>query len=73
MERRERDRLQLERDLRGPLDDGALRLVFQPIVDTRTDRVMAAEALVRWLDPVRGHVEPAAFGPLAEEAAAPAR
>jgi EAL domain-containing protein (putative c-di-GMP-specific phosphodiesterase class I) len=67
MERRERDRLQLERDLRGAVDDGGLRLAFQPIVDTQTDRVMAAEALVRWVDPARGDVEPGAFVPLAEE------
>ncbi|HZZ65867.1 MAG TPA: diguanylate cyclase [Candidatus Baltobacteraceae bacterium] len=33
-------------------------LCFQPIVDSRTARIIAAESLIRWLDPARGLVLP---------------
>jgi len=34
--------------LREAIDMGGLRLHFQPEVDLRTGKVLAAEALVRW-------------------------
>jgi diguanylate cyclase (GGDEF)-like protein len=61
------DRLETENDLRRAIDRGELRLVFQPTVDVATQRVIGAEALVRWDHPTRGLVEPGAFIPLAEE------
>ncbi|MGU3422841.1 EAL domain-containing protein [Methylobacterium sp. D54C] len=42
-------------------------LVYQPIVDARTDTVVCFEALMRWRHPERGLVSPADFIPLAEE------
>jgi len=43
-----------------------LRLSFQPIVELRSDRVLALEALVRWEDPDAGTVHPPELIPLAE-------
>jgi EAL domain-containing protein (putative c-di-GMP-specific phosphodiesterase class I) len=60
-------RLELESELRRALDVGELRLLYQPIVDFRTGRIAAMEALVRWAHPARGLVAPDAFIPLAEE------
>ena len=40
--------------------------VFQPIVDVRTRRVRAFEALARWTHPELGPVSPGVFVPLAE-------
>jgi diguanylate cyclase (GGDEF)-like protein len=61
------DRLRIEAGLRRALDEGELRLHFQPIVDARSGRVVSAEALVRWADPQCGLVSPLQFIPIAEE------
>ena len=48
--------------------DRELSLMFQPIVDVRTDRVVGFEALARWSSPELGQVSPAEFIPVAEQA-----
>ncbi|OWW20532.1 EAL and GGDEF domain-containing protein [Noviherbaspirillum denitrificans] len=60
-------RLRLGGDLRNALRDGQLRVYFQPVVDMHSGRIVKAEALLRWLHPTLGPVEPAEFIPLAEE------
>jgi diguanylate cyclase (GGDEF)-like protein len=44
-----------------------LFLVFQPIVDLGTRRIVAAEALLRWQHPILGVVPPQDFVPLLEK------
>lgn len=61
-------RLRLINELRGALAAGQLRVYFQPVVDMATGRINKAEALIRWLHPEHGMVNPAQFIPLAEEA-----
>lgn len=61
------ERLELEEDLRNSVIRGELRLLYQPIVDMTTRRLVASEALVRWDHPTRGTISPAVFIPLAEE------
>ncbi|GAA4606231.1 bifunctional diguanylate cyclase/phosphodiesterase [Actinoplanes octamycinicus] len=53
-------------ELRTALDAGHLRLVYQPIVELPTGRLIAVEALVRWHHPERGLISPAEFVPVAE-------
>ncbi len=53
--------------LREAIDLGGLRLHFQPEVDLRTGRVIAAEALVRWEHPTRGLLAASEFITVAEE------
>jgi len=61
-------RLSLESQLRRGLERDEFHLVYQPIRDTRTGRVSAVEALVRWTDGDGQSVSPAEFIPIAEEA-----
>ena len=56
----------LSQDLRSALQNGQLRLVYQPIVDLATNQVHRAEALLRWNHPSEGSVSPSLFVPLAE-------
>lgn len=54
------------RALRAAIDNGELRLHFQPQVELATGVVVGVEALVRWHHPTLGLLEPATFLPLAE-------
>ncbi len=60
-------RLELLADLRSAIEQGELRLHYQPTVQLSTGAVTGVEALVRWQHPVKGLVSPAHFIPLAEE------
>jgi diguanylate cyclase (GGDEF)-like protein/PAS domain S-box-containing protein len=55
-----------ESELRIALQEQQLHLYYQIQVD-QTGRATGAEALIRWMHPVRGLVSPANFIPLAEE------
>jgi diguanylate cyclase (GGDEF)-like protein len=57
----------LEDDLRAAVAGGAFHLAYQPVVSTRTARIVGYEALIRWTHPTRGNVSPADFIPIAEE------
>ena len=57
----------LERQLRRAVREGALNLVYQPIVDLHTRSIIGAEALVRWSDEDGEPVRPDVFIALAEE------
>ena len=57
----------LENRLRIALEQQQLQVYFQPQVDIATGQIISAEALVRWLDPVQGIIQPDEFIPVAEE------
>ncbi len=60
-------RLALENDLRRAVHKGEMRVYYQPIIEARSGRTVAHEALVRWHHPSRGVVEPGEFLQLAED------
>jgi diguanylate cyclase (GGDEF)-like protein len=62
-----RARLELERELAEAIEQGQLRLHYQPVIDVRDGRVTGCEALVRWQHPRRGLLAPDAFIEAAEE------
>jgi diguanylate cyclase (GGDEF)-like protein len=62
-----RQRRLLESDLRHAVARGEFEIHYQPVVNLAVGRVSAFEALLRWQHPIRGHVLPAEFIPIAEE------
>ena len=60
-------RLDLTADLDRALDEGALDVVYQPVVLLGTGTITGFEALARWQHPVLGAISPTEFIPLAEE------
>lgn len=67
MEAPRRRRAQIERALQLPGVHENLRIVFQPIFDLKSGRIIANEALARWSDPELGAVAPSEFVPIAEQ------
>ena len=65
-EGRRPDKPSIVLDLESAQTRGELFLVYQPQVDLADDRLVGAEALVRWRHPSRGLVPPSEFIPLAE-------
>jgi len=59
-------RLALEHRLREALQKEQFELHYQPKVNVKTRSIEGVEALIRWRDPERGLVAPAAFLPLLE-------
>jgi len=57
----------LEQSLRNALERGELEMYYQPQLDTRSGRIVGAEALMRWNHPERGLLSAGEFLPLAEE------
>jgi diguanylate cyclase (GGDEF)-like protein len=60
-------RLTIESNLRAAIENGEMRLQYQPRVEMATGRITGAEALARWNHPSIGAVPPKEFIPLAEE------
>jgi diguanylate cyclase (GGDEF)-like protein len=57
----------LEEELGEAVEGNQLRLVLQPVVDVAAERIVGAEALLRWEHPRLGLLPPGSFIPLAEE------
>ena len=54
-------------DLEMAFDREEFRLVYQPQLDLSSQKIVGAEALLRWHSPDIGHVSPADFIPWAEQ------
>jgi diguanylate cyclase (GGDEF)-like protein len=62
-----REQFGIETDLRRAIENGAMRLSYQPICDLATGQVVAFESLARWTDEQGHEHSPADFIPVAEE------
>lgn len=58
----------IENALRRVVDGNELSLYYQPQVDIASGSIVGMEALLRWHNPELGHVSPADFIPVAEDA-----
>lgn len=63
----EKEFVQLMSELDMAIARGQLILHYQPLVDVNTRQVIAYEALVRWMHPVKGLIPPNMFIPHAEK------
>ena len=70
MRDRARADFELELDLATCVQNKELFVVYQPIVDMVSSRIVGAEALVRWRHPTKGMIGPDVFVPLAERTGA---
>ncbi|QDE32365.1 EAL domain-containing protein [Shewanella polaris] len=57
----------LEEELRRALDNEEIFLLYQPQIDTKTQQLIAVEALARWEHPKLGSISPDDFICIAEE------
>jgi diguanylate cyclase (GGDEF)-like protein len=62
-----RYRQRLKAELKLAVEAEALTLCYQPLVDLKSRRVVACEALARWTHPQLGSIPPSLFIPIAEE------
>ena len=60
-------RMEIERHLAGALQHGELSLHYQPQIDIASGGIYGAEALLRWNNPVLGHIPPDQFISVAEQ------
>ncbi len=57
----------MELDLRTAIAENEFFLCYQPLIDTKSQRMVWMEALIRWGHPKKGIINPLDFIPIAEE------
>jgi diguanylate cyclase (GGDEF)-like protein len=67
MDKDNESRRELEGDLRIAVENDAITVVFQPIVEAQSERIVNVEALARWHHPTMGPISPDRFIPVAEQ------
>ncbi len=60
------EKLIIETNLFKALENKEFELYYQPIIDLRTDKIVGAEALLRWVHPKHGLISPGEFISLSE-------
>ncbi|MEW8584177.1 MAG: bifunctional diguanylate cyclase/phosphodiesterase, partial [Candidatus Thiodiazotropha sp.] len=59
--------LEVEEQLHGAQERHEFSVVYQPVVELKSNRIVAAEALLRWNNPALGTIAPDEFIPIAEQ------
>jgi len=61
------DELKLHNDMQSALENEEFEVYYQPIVETKNNEIVAAEALIRWIHPTYGFIPPDVFIGLMEQ------
>ncbi|MDE3105316.1 MAG: EAL domain-containing protein [Acidobacteriota bacterium] len=67
LEKESLQKLKMETALRAAIHAGEFEIVYQPQIAFADNRMIGAEALLRWTNPTFGKVPPDVFIPIAEE------
>ncbi len=67
MDLAQKERRELETELRSASKNDELELYYQPLADIESGKLIGFEALLRWNNPKRGVVYPDSFNSLAED------
>jgi diguanylate cyclase (GGDEF)-like protein len=67
LNKRVQDLITIEKNMKEAFKNNEFRLYYQPKVDINTGKIIAAEALIRWISPSKGIISPDSFIPIAEE------
>jgi diguanylate cyclase (GGDEF)-like protein/PAS domain S-box-containing protein len=67
MQQQAKQRLALLNDLRIAINEQQFELFYQPILHCQQQKIVKAEALIRWNHPTKGQISPMLFIPLAED------
>ncbi len=67
LDNKREEKRRISRELRVHLDNSAMRVVYQPIIDARDRSVAGVEALLRWPSDTARTLPPDVFIPVAEE------
>jgi len=59
--------LEISNELHTAMQNDELEVYYQPQVDALTNKLIGAEALLRWKHPKLGFISPSEFIPIAEE------
>jgi diguanylate cyclase (GGDEF)-like protein len=66
-QQRVQDRLNLTAQMRTAIQNNELTLLYQPKIDLISERIIGAEALLRWNNAAFGTISPEQFIPIAEQ------
>ena len=67
LNQRVQDTIRLDKDMKEALKNDEFELYYQPKIDINSGKIVAAEALIRWISSTKGMISPDTFIPLAEE------
>ncbi len=67
MDFEQRERRMLEQEMRQALTEDEFEMKFQPMISTKSGRVVCMEALIRWNHEIRGLLPPDEFISIAEQ------
>jgi len=67
LEKKVRREMDIEEHLSLAIKNNEFEMYFQPQINSKEDRIVGIESLIRWNNPILGNVSPMEFIPIAEE------